>query len=216
MTIAIPLTLPSMGPSGQSFELQRIDYMAPEANGVIGGVTAGFPLWKAEWDMGNISRIVSDQWRAVFTAARGMQRLFYGYDYARSLPINYIGGLPNGFSGAASSWSVSVDGAGSSLLTLNGLPSGLSLMPGDYVDFRWSTYSRALVRFLESATANGSGTLTGTIEPSLPVVVPGNAVAHLDNPCCLMRFTTESALGRIERRGAITGGRLVAVQAIIS
>jgi hypothetical protein len=51
-----PITPPTSGAAQQQFELQRVDYGAPEAGGRVGGVQAGFPLWKLVWTLGNVGR----------------------------------------------------------------------------------------------------------------------------------------------------------------
>lgn len=215
MSLAYPLSMPAKGPKDQIFELERVDALAPEARGRIGGVTVGFPLWKTTMNLGTVSLAQSDDWRAFLLGQRGAQRLFVGFEIARQLPKNYRNGLPGGFSGAASSWSQTLDSNSYCVLTLNGLPSGLQLSKGDYVDFRWGTYSRALVRLLEAGTASSGGVVSVTVEPPIPTVVPGTAVAHLDSPGCLMKLMSETQPGSIGRRGALEGGTFVAIQDLI-
>ena len=215
MSLPSPPLMPSTGPKDQNFELERVDYLAPEAGGQIGGITAGFPLWKTTMTLGTLTIAQSDQWRGFVLGQRGAQRLFYGYEVSRRLPRAYTFGLPAGFSGAAASWSQTIDANGFAVLTLNGMPAGLALAPGDYVDFRWGTYSRAMVRVIEPGVASVSGSISCSVEPPLTSVVPTNAIAHLDNPACLMKLTSETKLGAITRRGAIDGGTIVAVQSLI-
>lgn len=216
MSISYPLAMPSCGPRSQSFELERVDYLAPEAGGRMGGVTAGFPLWKMSVSLGTLSVAQSDQWRSFMALLRGAQRPFLAWEVARRLPHAYQNGMPAGFSGAAASWSQAIDSNGFAVLTLTGLPSQLVLSPGDYVDFRWGSYSRALVRVCEMVVASTGGAASFTIEPPVPSLVPGTAVAHLDNPACLMKLVPgQSQLGPVERRGAISSGTLVAVQDLI-
>lgn len=215
MTLPYPRSMPSRGPKDQVFELERVDSMAPEARGRIGGVSVGFPLWKTTMSIGTLNRDQSDEWRGFILSQRGAQRLFVGFEIARQMPRNYQNGFPGGFTGVPSSWLQSVDSNGFAVLRLSGLPAGLALTTGDYVDFRWNTYSRALVRLLEPATANGSGVLSASIEPPVPALVPLTAVAHLDNPGCLMKLMSETAPGPLGRRGAMESGTVVAIQDLI-
>ena len=218
MTLITPATLPLPGPRDQIFELERIDYLAPEARGRIGGITAGFPLWKTTLTLGTMSRDMSYAIRAFVTGQRGAQRLFYGFEVARQMPRAYPYGLPSGFSGAATSWSQTIDSNGFAVLTLNGLPRGLTLLAGDYVDFRWGTYQRALVRLIEGGVANGSGVLSASVEPAVPALVPNSgtpAIAHIDHPACLMKLMPETQLGAAGRRGAIESGTIVAIQDLL-
>jgi hypothetical protein len=98
------------------------------------------------------------------------------------------------------------------------MPAGLMLMPGDYVDFRWGTFQRALVRVLEKQVVS-SGVVAVSIEPPVNTqVVPadGSAVAHLDNPACLMRIiTSQTNIGAFGRRGPIESGTVVAIQDLV-
>lgn len=225
-----PLTMPSSGLALQAFEPQRVDYLSPEAGGRLGGVQAGFPLWSATWTIGKIGEARSDEFRSFLAELRGAMRTFYGYDLRRPFPKAYPDGFAamtrfdaSPFNGSATSWSQSIDASDDQLLTLNGLPSGFILGTGDYVGFKWNATSdevaglpwRHKARVIRGGggTANGSGVLTVKVEPPLPSVVPGGATAHLDNPCCVMRQIVEqTSLQPIDRRGAVTGGTLTAVQ----
>lgn len=216
MSLVTPAPMPARGAKDQLFEIQRNDFMAPEARGRMGGITAGFPLWITTMTIGTLTVAQSDAWRAFVSAQRGAQRWFYGFEIGRQMPRNYIGGFPSGFAGAATGWSQTLDASGFVILTLTGLPPGLALTTGDYVDFRWGTFQRALVRLMEPANADSGGNLHATIEPAVPVVVPANAIAHLDNPACLMKLNPQtSKLGAVGRRGAIESGTIEAVQDIV-
>lgn len=214
--------MPDMYVALQSFELQRVDYTAPEASGRIGGVQAGFPLWSAVWTLGAMPQDNSDEWRAWLSGMRGATRRFIGRDIARPLPKAYMDtGFPGGFTGAASDWSETINADGDSELTLNGLPVGLVLGQGDYIDFRWTATEtaiaglpwRALVRVVTGDTADGSGNATVIVEPPVPTAVPDTAVAHLDEPGCIMTLITDQTnVEAIDRLYSIRGGQITAVQ----
>ncbi len=219
----LPLEQPEAGQAQQTFELQRVDFLSPEAGGRIGAVSAGNPLWAASWQLGKIGVSRSDLWRAWLLRMRGSQRSFFGRDIARSFPLAYMSGFAGmnragggAFDGAAMGWSQSIDGDGNALLTLSGLPAGLQGSVGDYVGFRWGDGDarRALVRLVLPASANAGGTATFIVEPPVPtLVVPGSAVAHLDRPACVMKLVPgQSELGPIDRRLSIMSGRISAVQ----
>lgn len=211
-----PLELPPAGASLQQFEVQRVDFISPEAGGRIGAVSAGNPLWLGVWQLGKMSAAKSDAWRAVMLRLRGSQRRFYGRDLARPLPLRHLGGLPAGVSGAASAWIQAITGDGDALVQLSGLP-GVTLSFGDYVDFRWITAGeerRAMVRVVIGGPANGAGEITVMVEPPVPtLVVPAGAIAHVDYPACIMRQVPgESELGPVDRRLAVGSGKITGVQ----
>lgn len=225
-----PLEMPTSGAALQEFEPQRIDYAAPEASGRVGGVQAGFPLWLAIWTIGRIGAAKSDELRSFLTEVRGAIRTFYGRDLSRPYPKAYAGGFANmtrpdatPFTGAATSWSQSVDADGDQLLTLNGLPSGFVMGTGDYAGFKWDAAGeaagnlrrRALARVIRGGggAASATGVLTIKVEPPIPAAVPVGATAHLDLPACVMRIVTErTKLDAIDRRLAVRGGTIVAIQ----
>lgn len=225
------LTLPET-PSGiarVNFDIQRIDYAAPQASGRQGGVQAGWPLWLAEFEIDRSDPESADLWRAFFARLRGRIRRFYCWDVTRPFPLNYRFGFAGmtragggAFAGDATSWSQTINAAGDAIITLNGLPAGLEIAVGDYIGFKWNAAGaapgsferRALTRAVLAATANSSGVALVTAEPPLdPLVVPSGAVAHLDNPRCVMQLIPEnSSLGPIAAAGVLGGGAIQAVQ----
>lgn len=226
MALVFPLTPPASGPASQTFEPKRLDFLAPEASGRLGAMSGAFPLWSAEWSLGQaLSQDLSDQWRAFLSALEGPRRLFLAHEYGREFPRAYsrgFGGMATAgggaFSGAAGSWSQSIASDGQALLTLTGLPAGLALAAGDYVDFRWTTSGqarRSMVRALAAATADGSGVVSGmVVTPAVPTITPGSAVAHLDNPACLMRLSPQTQISPMDRR-RIAGARIQAIQDLL-
>lgn len=227
MSLTFPRSMPALGPARQVFEPQRVDYETATSGGRSYGVAAGLPRWRAEWTLANaLTDVQSDEWRAFVASLKGAGREFYGRDVERPYPRAYrtgFGGLTRAgggtFDGTATSWSQTIASDGQCLLTLNGLPASFQISMGDYVAFRWTTSSqprRALVRALEAGTANGSGVLASlSVEPAIPSVVPGGAVAFLDNPECVMRLVTgETELSAMDRRRAV-GGKIVALQVLL-
>ena len=225
-----PTEMPETGAATQDFELQRVDYQAPEAGGYIGGVQAGFPLWQATWALGKLGEDRSDDWRAWHLEQRGAIRRFYARDLRRPYPRSY----PEGFTamtraagapflGDATDWSATIDANEDCQLSLEGLPAGFVMGKGDYVGFRWdqdgesvgNMRRRALVRVTRfgGGTADEDGNLTVQVEPPVPDCVPVDAVAHLDRPACVMvLISSQTKLEPIDRSGGIRGGTIVAVQ----
>ncbi|HVM38289.1 MAG TPA: hypothetical protein VM265_07880 [Sphingomicrobium sp.] len=222
------IDMASSGFAQQEFEIQRVDHGAPEAGGRIGGVQAGQPLWLAVWTVGKIGARRSDELRAWLSRMRGATRRLLGRDLARPYPLAHITGfarmtLADGspFTGAAADWSETLDSEGDSRVTLEGLPPGLILSTLDYIGFKWTatepsvagTEWRAKVRVVEGGIADPAGTVTVTCEPPVPSCVPPGASAHLDRPACIMALITDQTrLQAIDRRLAVRGGTVAAIQ----
>jgi hypothetical protein len=229
--VKAPIDPPTSGAAQQQFELQRVDYGSPEAGGRVAGVQAGVPLWQLVWTLGNVGVTRSDAWRAFMSQIRGATRRFLGRDLGRPYPKAHLAGFAGmtragggSFDGSASSWSETITADGDSQVTLNGLPaSTLTLSQGDYIDFRYNATETAVaglpwhvpVRVVTGGTSNGSGVLTVTCEPPIPSAVPNTAVAHLDNPKCVMALVSDqSKLNGIDRSLGIRGGQIVGIQDI--
>jgi hypothetical protein len=223
------LDLPTSGFAQQSFELQRVDFGAPEASGRIGGVQAGFPLWLGQWTIGVIAAAKSDELRAFMLRLRGATRRFLGVDLARPFPLAHITGFAGmtliddvtPFTGDCSDWFEVITTDGDSELTLEGVPADLELSIGDYVGFRWTATEdsvagitwHAPVRVVEAGSADDTGAITVTVEPPVPSCVPDTAVAYLDHPKCVMALVgDQSRVDAINRRLAVQGGSITGIQ----
>lgn len=213
-----PLAMPAAGPGALTFELKRVDRLSPSAGGRVASVASGWPLWYGRYTLGKgVGAKNSAEWRAFVDRLDGSGRYFLGRDYRRPYPLAYLdtqlAGLARAgggaFDGSASSWSRAVDANGEPALNLTGLPANMILSLGDYVGFRWTTSGeerRALVRISAAAQASSGGVAALIVRPAVHLVVPSGAIAHFDNPACLMRsIPGETELGDVDRNGSITG-----------
>lgn len=220
-----PVEMPTMYVALQSFKLQRQDYLSPEASGRIGAVQGGAPLWAAVWTLGRMPEDNSDEWEAFLDGQRGATRRFIGRDLKRQYPKLYPDGFGafGAFTGAASSWSQTINSDGDARLTLNlgAAAAGLVLSKRDGIDFRYSATEtaisglawRAFVRVVSGGTANGSGDVTVTVEPPVPSAVPGTAIAHIDQPGVTMALITDQTdVDAIDRLYSIRGGQITGIQ----
>lgn len=227
--MTLPIAMPSSGIALQSFEPEWVTYESPAAGGRLDAIAAGTPLWTAVWQTGRMGEARSDAIRAFKARLRGSTRTFLARDLARPFPAAFPGGFAaltraagGAFNGAATAWSQTIGSDGEATVRLYGLPASFPLSVGDYIGWKWDAAGspagsydrRALVRVVTPATGNGSGVIDVLVEPPLDtLVVPVGAIAHLDNPCCVMRLiNSESKLGPVDRRKAITNGTLTAVQ----
>jgi len=224
MSLTFPRPMPLAGVGGQRFELQRADFLSPERKGRIGAMAAGFPLWTAEWTLpASMGQTGSDEWRAFLASLEGPLRLFLGKEYGRRFPRAYPAGFDGlsraaggAFDGSVTSWSQMITD-GQAVLSLGGLPAGLVLAPGDYVDFRWTTGGearRTLVRSLAPAVASSGGAVSLVVSPAIPALTPESAVAHLDDPACLMRLAPQTEISAMDRR-KVAGARVLGVQELL-
>lgn len=213
MALSFPLSMPQNASTLQYFEPERVDLQTERADGRVNGVSVGWPLWHARWTLGpSIARETAEQWRATVTALRGSQRTFFGGDESRPFPRLYPNGFVGlsragggAFDGTASNWSVNAD---RDTPTFSGFPAGLVLSWNDYIMFRWETGGsarRALVRAVEVADATSGGLLSIAAEPAVPNVVPGNAIADLVRPVCIMKLKPETKIGEMGRLQKIDG-----------
>lgn len=212
------------------FQIERVDYGAPEASGRQGGVQAGWPLWSARYEIDRSDPDSADLWQAFFDRLRGRIRRFYAINPTRRFPKAYrfgFGGLvragtSTAFTGPATSWSQSITASGDAELTINGLPAGLVVNVGDMIGFRWDAAGepagnmmrRTIARAVLPATANSSGVAVVTAEPPVnTALVPSGAIAHLDNPAVVMQLIPEdSDLGPIGAGGILSGASITAIQ----
>lgn len=210
MALSFPRIMPDAGLGEQSFKLLRVDHISPRVDGRIGAMTVGWPLWTATWSFTGMDEAKSHEWEAWVDSLRGPQRLFYGADLRRALPQAYAeSGLPAGFGGDAATWSVN---STRDVLTLTGLPAGFVLTPGDMIGFRWGANRRSLVRVMEPAVGS---TVSVAVEPAVPTITSGAAVAYLKDATCLMRLTPETDLGAVGIDRILTG-QVSAIQELLA
>ena len=212
------------------FDIERVDFGAPEASGRQGGVQAGWPLWSARYELDRSDPDSADLWQAFFDRMRGRMRRFYAIDPKRRMPKLYRfgfagllrAGTSTPFTGAATSWSQAVDSLGDARMTLNGLPAGFQISVGDMIGLRWDAAGfaagnmmrRTIARAVLATNATGAGQAQVMIEPPLNTsLVPAGAIAHFDNPAAVMQLVPEdSELGPIGTGGVLAGGSISAIQ----
>ena len=227
-----PIEMPELYVESQVFETQRVDYMAATADGRVGGVQAGFPLWSMVCALTRMPSDDSDDWTAFKDQLRGSTRRFYGRDLSRPYPKLHANGFAGllragggSFDGTASTWSETINSDDDSEVTLTGLPVGFTLSKRDYIGFSWTATEddvaglewHAVVRVVEGGSADSSGDLTVICEPAIPTAVPDTATAYLNKPKCVMALVAEqTSLEPVDVLKSIRGGQIVGIQDIRS
>lgn len=222
MALVFPRPMPADGVDSQAFRLDRVDLTTGQVSGRITAVTLGWPLWRMTLRINNADADQTSEWTGFLDSLRGAQRPFLARDLTRPYPAAHPTGFagltrPGGgaFDGAAAAWSVN---STRDVLTLTGLPVGLVLRVRDYVGFRWTTAGsarRALVRLVEGGIVAGGGAITVTVEPAVPTLTPGGAVATLALPDCVMRLVPDQT--RLEEMDVLhsASGVVAAVQDLL-
>lgn len=187
-------------------EIERVDYLSPTTGGRIGAVSAGWPLWRLDAEPWFRTETEAEAFTAWIDSLNGPQVPFLAGP-ERTLPLAHARGLPGGWNGDAGGWSVNAARTG---LTLTGLNAGAVLRPGDRIGFRWATEGAARATMVKVVAGGAGATQALTVTPAVPMIVPGNAVAHVRAPQALFRLTPETEVGGMD------GGRtrFVSVRAI--
>lgn len=214
MTITFPMTMPTTGVDKSSFDIERVDFAAPEAGGALGGVQAGFPRWIMQLSLTTMSPADYELWRAWLALQRNSQRPFIAFDPDRRRPRAYPSGA--GYVATPSTWSQSIGSNGLATLTLTGLAAGQVISVGDHIGFAWgSGAKRTIARACETAIGTG-GTAVFAAEPPLPYFVPtvaGGCAVTLDSASCLMRLIpgetklADIAIGYMEAGGSVAAAQ---------
>jgi hypothetical protein len=228
--VKAPIEMPTDFYSVVEFDIQRVDYSAPDASGRVDGVQAGFPLFYASYTIDVVGEDETDDIVAFKDDLRGATRRFLGRDLTRLYPKAHRNGFAgmvrpdaSPFDGSATAWSETINADGDSEVTLQGLPVGLTLGKRDYVGFHWVATSSEVagltwhlcVRIKSGGVADGAGNVTFLSEPPISPAVPAGAVAYLNQPACVMvQLTDQTKLQGVGKRRAIGGGQIFGLQDI--
>lgn len=211
--------MPDVAVVSAVFNIQRLDFMTTATDGRAFGITAGAPVWILKATIRDGDEDETDEWFAFLDALRGLQRPFLAHDLTRPYPRAYPTGFAGlsragggAFDGTATTWSVNAD---RDQITLGGQPAAFPLKRRDGLMLRWSTGGeprRSLHRLSAPATATAGGVVTLAVEPPVPTLVPGTAVADLAKPQAVFKqVISESGMGELDALHS-AGGTLSAVQ----
>lgn len=189
MAIIYPRDMPSCHFSQAEFVPQYAQSHALTGGGP-NAVDLAPVLWRGAWTIDVITREDAGIWSAWLASLRGGLKTFKGVPPKRRWPLKYprgFGGLNvagggGAFSGAGN---LSAIGVNRDTITVNQLPAGLILNPGDFVSIVVGTRQH-LHMIVEGGVSSGAGAVTVTVEPTIrPNAVTGVA-ALLEAPYCEM------------------------------
>jgi hypothetical protein len=204
---AFPRPFPLMGcfTDDCTFDLDRREARSLTGSGNPDVAEMAPPAWVGEWSTKLLSREDYATWDAWLTSLRGGLRLFRGRPSKSRWPLAYprgFGGLTVGGDPFSGLGNLSNIAAGRDVVTINQLPNGFIVKPGDF--FSIPVGSRQHIhQILEVATAS-SNALTTTIEPIIrPGVSTGIAVKLFEAYCDM------SLTGPPTKRKAPNGGGMI-------
>lgn len=215
-SIVFPRPIITDGLKTSGFDPNRVDFLSPTSGGRVFSVTAGQPLWSMSLTYTNLLLPEAFALKAWVDSLAGAQRLIFGFDPDRELPLFHQHGRP--FQDAPATWSQTIDTSGLALLTLTELFPGQVVSIGDYTGFAWGDRKYTMVRALEQTVVGAGGSATFAVEPAVPILsVPPEATSTLRRAGCLMRLdVSQTKLPDIDLGYMPDGARIVAVQDLMS
>jgi hypothetical protein len=191
MTITFPRTdiMDAIGVVDTSFRLVHRQEASRTAAGRTIVKDLGGPLWRAEMTTRPYRHSEAARIEAMFQSLDGAIGTFEAWDLRKCFTVHDPSGSLN--TGAVAIAALGVDGRS---LSLDGLPAGYVMTPGDYLSFDYGAGpSRALHRIMEDAAADAAG-LTPVFEVR-PHIRPGasvNAAVRLEKPAAIMALEPDS------------------------
>ncbi len=155
----------------------------------------GTPYWVASYTTGWLEQEQYGLMDAFMMQANNSGQTFLAYDPFRPRPIFYnadfkpLSGVKAGGGGSFNGDANLSVITNPTTISVNGLPAGFRLLPGDYIEIRKSPTLRSLHRIMTAATADASGLVALTIRYPLDTetfTLP--CTVHLEKPACLMQI----------------------------
>lgn len=165
------------------------------AGGAPQVVDIGPVTWACEFRVETMTRVSTGVWEAWLHSLRGGLRQFRGVPPRHRWPMS----RPSGFAGllyAGSQWSgsanLAVIASSRDSVTVNQVPNGLLIQPGDFFSFSDGTRNH-LHRVVEGGTSSSNQVVLG-VEPIVrPGVVTGVQVAF-EAPWCPMVLADDPSI----------------------
>lgn len=188
-----------------AFELSYASAINRTGAGELEIMETGDPVWHASFTTEPVAwrkRMELSAWAA---SLRGGLRTFLAYDPFRCWPAFYgpaVLALTRA-GGGAFDGSAKLTAIGANTITIATLPAGYQVSLGDMVSLVRPNAQRSLHQFVEAATADGSGIVTGTVEPAVPddATINSTALKLVKAPCVMVlqpdSFKAPAGLGKL-------------------
>lgn len=179
MSLTFPLPLASFADRlkivSVKWQLQRRDEVSGLGSGQILAAQLSPPLWTAPVTLAPMYHDEADQIQALIESLDGSINDFYLYNPRRAYPQ----ADPTGTILGAATPTIAALGPDNKSIQIQGLPNGYTLTAGDFLAFNYGSnpVRRALHRFVETGSANGSGS-TPVLEVR-PHIRPGAVVGSV-------------------------------------
>lgn len=212
MTITFPRDIPEpVQIRGCTFQPLYAQVRAPTRGGLTQVANIAPDLWEIKYETPPLREAEAGIWHAWLQSLRGGARLFKAWNPVRRYAVTY----PSGYGGMSRAGGGSFDGTatlsaiGGTLdtVTLTALPASFVLAPGDMLSFPFSSaVGQSLHRVVENATANGSGAMTVTVEPTIPLAATTGVTVSLEKPWCKAVLDPRTVQGpwTLGRRSAVS------------
>lgn len=198
MTISYPrdfvdLTVPVSGVT----DLKRFQTTTFDGDGGIAAVDVAPAIQRGQYSITARGRDAIAQWRSFFSSLRGGMRTFKGVPIRDGRKLyRWPLSCPRGFSGltvSSSPWggsgNLSAIGTGRDVITIDQMPNGLVLSPGDYLSFPVGSVNH-LHMILEGGTVS-TNSVTVTVEPVVRQDAATGVAVDFQYPWCDMYIAGE-------------------------
>ena len=192
---------------GSTFEPNEALNVNRTGGGQVLLSSSGERLWTGQVTFGLTQEVERRRAQAVLNAVRRPGMPFLCYDRKRAFPL----ADPGGFILAGSNVNVlSASENDLSSLSLQGLPAGYVLTPGDMIGYRFgfSPVRYFLHELVEGAVADSAGRIPLVqITPFRSHALPGTTVVSLIRPRMVAKYDPDSFSPGTGRSGGVEGGR---------
>ncbi|MDJ1632243.1 hypothetical protein [Rhizobium rhizogenes] len=176
MALTFPLSLANFADklkiTSVKWQLQRRDEVSGLGSGLTLTAQLSPPLWTGSVTLAPMYHGEADRIQSLIESLDGSMNDFYLYSPRRAYPQ----ADPTGSILGAAVPTIAALGSNNKSMQIHGLPNGYTLTAGDFVAFDYGTspVRRALHRFVETGSADGTGT-TPVLEVR-PHIRPGATV----------------------------------------